>query len=102
RVRGRGTPGPASCAEQVQGDAMMADTSRASKHSNAKQSGKLKRKAYEKQLAKPHVELVKLQEWVKHKGLKVCVVFEGRDGGGKGGTIKAITDRVSPRVFRVI
>src|SRR6184192_1546011 len=81
---------------------MMADTGRASKDSNAKQSGKLKRKAYEKQLAKLHVELVKLQEWVKHKGLKVCVVFEGRDGAGKGGTIKAITERVSPRVFRVV
>ena len=51
---------------------------------------------------KLHVELVKLQEWVKHKGLKVCVVFEGRDGAGKGGTIKAITERVSPRVFRVV
>jgi polyphosphate kinase 2 len=46
--------------------------------------------------------LVKLQEWVKHKGLKICVVFEGRDGAGKGGTIKAITERVSPRVFRVV
>jgi len=51
---------------------------------------------------KLHVELVKLQEWVKHKGLRVCIVFEGRDGAGKGGTIKAITERVSPRVFRVI
>src|SRR5438132_3141269 len=81
---------------------MMADTGSASKDSSAKQRGKLKRKAYEKQLAKLHVELVKLQEWVKHKGLKVCVVFEGRDGAGKGGTIKAITERVSPRVFRVI
>jgi polyphosphate kinase 2 len=63
---------------------------------------KLKRKAYEKQLAKLQAELVNLQEWVKLKGLKVCIVFEGRDGAGKGGTIKAITDRVSPRVFRVI
>jgi polyphosphate kinase 2 len=63
---------------------------------------KLKRKDYEKELAKLHVELVKLQEWVKHKGLKVCIVFEGRDGAGKGGTIKAITERVSPRVFRVV
>src|SRR5512132_2639917 len=63
---------------------------------------KLKRKAYEKALAKLHVELVNLQEWVKLKGLKVCVVFEGRDGAGKGGTIKAITERVSPRVFRVV
>jgi polyphosphate kinase len=49
-----------------------------------------------------HVELVKLQEWVRHHGLKVCIVFEGRDGAGKGGTIKAITERVSPRVFRVV
>jgi polyphosphate kinase 2 len=63
---------------------------------------RLKRKDYDKALAKLHVELVKLQEWVKHKGLKVCVVFEGRDGAGKGGTIKAIAERVSPRVFRVV
>ncbi len=63
---------------------------------------KLKNKTYEKELAKLHVELVKLQEWVKHKGLKVCIVFEGRDGAGKGGVIKAITERVSPRVFRVV
>jgi polyphosphate kinase len=62
----------------------------------------MKRKEYEKELERLHGELVKLQEWVKHKGLKVCVVFEGRDGAGKGGTIKAITDRVSPRVFRVV
>jgi polyphosphate kinase 2 len=59
-------------------------------------------KAYAKELKKLHVELVKLQEWVKFKGLKVCVIFEGRDGAGKGGTIKAITERVSPRVFRVV
>ena len=61
----------------------------------------LSNKDYAKELKKLHVELVKLQEWVKLKGLKVCVVFEGRDGAGKGGTIKAITERVSPRVFRV-
>ena len=64
--------------------------------------GTLKRKDYEEKLARLHVELVKLQEWVKHKGLKVAVVFEGRDGAGKGGAIKAITERVSPRVFRVV
>ncbi len=62
----------------------------------------LSNKDYARELKKLHVELVKLQEWVKHKGLKVCVVFEGRDGAGKGGTIKAITERVSPRVFRVV
>ena len=57
---------------------------------------------YIDELVRLHVELVKLQEWVKEKGLKVCIVFEGRDGAGKGGTIKAITERVSPRVFRVV
>lgn len=64
--------------------------------------GKLKRKDYERELARLHVEFVKLQQWVVHKGLKVCIVFEGRDGAGKGGTIKAITERVSPRIFRVV
>ena len=64
--------------------------------------GKLKARDYERELARLHVELVKVQQWVVHKGLKVCIVFEGRDGAGKGGTIKAITERVSPRVFRVV
>src|SRR6185436_15783051 len=62
----------------------------------------LSNKEYDRVLKKLHVELVKLQLWVVHKGLKVCILFEGRDGAGKGGTIKAITERVSPRVFRVI
>ncbi len=62
----------------------------------------MKRKDYEKALERLHGELVKLQEWVKYEGLRICVVFEGRDGAGKGGTIKAITERVSPRVFRVV
>ena len=62
----------------------------------------LSNKEYARELKKLHVELVKLQQWVVHKGLKVCIVFEGRDGAGKGGTIKAITERVSPRVFRVV
>ena len=64
--------------------------------------GKLSRKLYESELARLHGELVKLQLWVVEKGLKVCVIFEGRDGAGKGGVIKAITERVSPRVFRVV
>ena len=72
------------------------------KGTNEKPGKKLKGKTYLKKLAKLHVELVKLQEWVKAKGLKVCIVFEGRDGAGKGGVIKAITERVSPRVFRVV
>jgi polyphosphate kinase len=61
----------------------------------------IKRKEYEKQLRKLQVDLCALQDWVKQKGLRVVVVFEGRDAAGKGGTIKAITERVSPRVFRV-
>ncbi|NQX89188.1 MAG: polyphosphate kinase 2 [Halioglobus sp.] len=63
---------------------------------------KLGRKAYERELRRLHVELVQLQRWVVHAGLKVCIVFEGRDGAGKGGVIKAITERVSPRIFRVV
>jgi polyphosphate kinase len=62
----------------------------------------LSNKEYAKKLKQLHAELVQLQQWVVHKGLRVCVVFEGRDGAGKGGTIKAITERVSPRVFRVV
>ena len=65
-------------------------------------SDQLRGKDYEKELKKLHGELVKLQQWVVHKGLKVCILFEGRDGAGKGGCIKAITERVSPRVFRVV
>src|SRR5277367_5627149 len=63
---------------------------------------KLKNKKYEKQLRKLQAELCHLQDWVKHKGLRVIIIFEGRDGAGKGGTIRAITERVSPRVFRVV
>src|SRR5437879_148874 len=63
---------------------------------------RLERKPFEQKLAKLHVELVKLQLWVRHQGLKVVVVFEGRDAAGKGGIIKRITERVSPRVFRVV
>jgi polyphosphate kinase 2 len=62
---------------------------------------KMKRKAYEKELHKLQVQLCHLQDWVKEKGLRIIIVFEGRDAAGKGGTIKAITERVSPRVFRV-
>jgi polyphosphate kinase 2 len=63
---------------------------------------KMSRKEYEKELRGLQVELCKLQDWVKHKGLRIMLVFEGRDGAGKGGTIRAITERVSPRVFRVV
>jgi polyphosphate kinase 2 len=62
----------------------------------------MSRKEYAQELRRLQVELCKLQDWVKHKGLRIILVFEGRDGAGKGGTIKAITERVSPRVFRVV
>jgi polyphosphate kinase 2 len=93
------------------GDATERERSK-SRHGRSDKSGtssrpvasreRLSTKEYDRQLHKLHVELVKLQHWVVHKGLKVCIVFEGRDGAGKGGTIKAITERVSPRVFRVV
>jgi polyphosphate kinase 2 len=76
---------------------------RQSAEETAEGSGdKLSTKEYERALARLHVELVRLQQWVVYKGLKVCIAFEGRDGAGKGGVIKAITERVSPRVFRVV
>jgi polyphosphate kinase 2 len=74
---------------------------------NGKKSGEsdrpaMGRKEYEKELRRLQVELCRLQAWVKHKGLRIILLFEGRDGAGKGGTIKAIAERVSPRVFRVV
>src|SRR6186713_1207417 len=75
---------------------------KAAAQSGDKETGDLKRKVYEEELKRLHVELVRLQQWVVAEGAKVCVVFEGRDGAGKGGAIKAITERVSPRVFRVV
>ncbi len=77
---------------------MMAKDKGQENHSKSK----LKRKEYEKELSKLQVELCHLQAWVKHNGMRVMVLFEGRDGAGKGGTIRAITERVSPRVFRVV
>ncbi len=65
-------------------------------------TGKLNRKEYEEELAGLHVELVQLQEWVRRERKKICIIFEGRDGAGKGGVIKALTERVSPRTFRVV
>ena len=62
----------------------------------------MKRKEYEREMRVLHGELVAMQEWVKASGAKICIVFEGRDTAGKGGTIKRITERVSPRVFRVV
>jgi polyphosphate kinase 2 len=79
-----------------------ADKKKAGRKAGESAAEPLSGKDYERELRRLHVELVNLQQWVVAKGLKVCIVFEGRDGAGKGGTIKAITERVSPRVFRVI
>jgi polyphosphate kinase 2 len=73
-----------------------------SKHDKHDEARKVKRKKYEKELRRLQAELCHLQDWVKHKGLRVIIIFEGRDGAGKGGTIRAITERVSPRAFRVV
>ena len=67
-----------------------------------KENKRMKRKEYEAEMSDLQAELCKLQDWVKYKGLRVIVVFEGRDAAGKGGTIRAITERVSPRVFRLV
>jgi polyphosphate kinase 2 (PPK2 family) len=74
----------------------------AEKPTGVEEPVKMKRKAYEKALRKRQVELCYLQDWVKLKGLRVILVFEGRDATGNGGVIKAITERVSPQVFRVV
>ena len=79
-----------------------ASSSAAGPEAGAGPAPKMKRKEYERQMRVLHGELVAMQEWVKESGAKICVVFEGRDTAGKGGTIKRITERVSPRVFRVV
>ena len=80
------------------------DRTKTKTHSSAPdgKAAKLKNKEFESQLSKLQAELIKVQLWVQHKGLKIVVIFEGRDAAGKGGVIKRITERVSPRVFRVI
>ena len=83
----------------VKGESPIPDEVRAkAAHAN----GKMKRKVYEKELHKLQVELCRLQDWVKETGERIIILFEGRDAAGKGGTIKAITERVSPRIFRVV
>jgi polyphosphate kinase len=79
-----------------------ASTSAAPENAEASPSPKMTRKDYEREMQQLHAELVAMQEWVRASGAKVCVVFEGRDTAGKGGTIKRIVERVSPRVFRVV
>src|SRR5215813_14783187 len=102
--------GTSKCGQSQEGDVMKSiankvrvdETSVNGHAGRVRSKKKMKRKEYEKELDRLHAELVKLQQWVVEKRLKVCIVFEGRDGAGKGGTIKAITERVSPRVFRVV
>ncbi|MES9848317.1 MAG: polyphosphate kinase 2, partial [Candidatus Thiodiazotropha sp.] len=72
------------------------------KKAPSKKPKKINNKVYEKELFKLQLELVKLQEWIKHKGLKVVVIFEGRDAAGKGGVIKRITQHLSPRICPVV
>ena len=79
-----------------------ASSSAAGEEAEAGPRPKMKRKEYERQMRILHGELVAMQEWVKDSGAKICIVFEGRDTAGKGGTIKRITERVSPRVFRIV
>jgi polyphosphate kinase 2 len=78
------------------------DSSSTTVDAGAKRAKKMKEKQYQAELRRLHAELVALQEWLRMSRSKICVVFEGRDTAGKGGTIKAITERVSPRVFRVV
>ncbi len=78
------------------------DAADATKSADAKGDDRMKRKDYEKELHKLQVELCRLQDWVRQSKARVIILFEGRDAAGKGGTIKAITERVSPRVFRVV
>jgi polyphosphate kinase 2 len=81
---------------------VQAGAARAPQEAEAGPAPKMKRKAYEREMRVLHGELVAMQEWVKSSGAKICIVFEGRDTAGKGGTIRRITERVSPRVFRVV
>ena len=92
--------------QSASGDAgRNADRSRdvkSPKDKNRKQEKKKFNARYERELARLHIELIKLQEWIKHEGLKVVVIFEGRDAAGKGGVIKRITQGLNPRVCRVV
>ena len=97
KKNGKSDDGSKGKAKKGKGDAAKAGADK-----GGASTKELSTKDYNRALKKLHVELVSMQQWVVAKGLKVCIVFEGRDGAGKGGTIKAITERVSPRVFRVI
>ena len=89
-------------AKQMAKDGRKDDAAQHAVHGHEPGKHDLKRKDYESSLRELHVKLVELQDWVRHESKKICILFEGRDGAGKGGAIKAITARVSPRVFRVV
>ena len=89
-------------AKKKKGGAVATATPIVTEDSPPKKKGKLENKFYEKELAGLHIELVKLQEWIKHEGLRIVVIFEGRDAAGKGGVIKRITQPLNPRVARVV
>jgi len=96
-------PGKKSAKKKEKNDAKkLKKDKKEKKKENKKKEKKLKNKAYNKELRRLQIELVKLQEWIKHKGLKVVVLFEGRDAAGKGGVIKRITQRMNPRICRVV
>ena len=88
--------------QKHQNTAVQTPSAAAEQQAAASSLPKMKRKPYEREMRRLHGELVAMQEWVKETGAKICIVFEGRDTAGKGGTIKRITERVSPRVFRVV
>ena len=88
--------------EREKGNGLEVENENDQPASEDEQGSKIKRKIYDKEIAKHHTELVKLQEWIKNRGLKVVVVFEGRDAAGKGGVIKKITQPLNPRVCRVV
>ncbi|OAI42357.1 polyphosphate kinase [Verrucomicrobia bacterium SCGC AG-212-E04] len=88
--------------EKAENSAKEVQAAKPRKDKKSGKSAKLSLKKYLKEMGKLQSELCILQEWVKHKGLRVIVIFEGRDGAGKGGTIRALTERVSPRVFRLV
>ena len=95
----RGDAGAALCPVHGESDLYAPPPGRPASWYSAK--GRLRRKAYESELARLQIELVRLQEWVRHRKLKVVVIFEGRDAAGKGGAIKRITDKLNPRVCRI-
>src|SRR5262250_1080096 len=102
--RDEGSPSMAKHNKKHKDDSTLAiaDREEANGHVDVTDTSQLSKKDFDKELALLQIELVKLQEWVRTSGAKVCVLFEGRDAAGKGGIIKCITERTSPRIFRTV